>query len=96
MDIDSIRTMWQAGDYELSEEVIARMAQREVSLANIEQALMSGSVVEERPRSRPYPKCTVQGWAEREIAGLNIGLHRLNVACGVGDVLKIITVYWEE
>jgi hypothetical protein len=95
VDIDSVRSLWESDEYELSEEIITRMAQRDVSLPNLEQCLRSGRIVDERPRSFPYPKCTVQGWADRHVAGLNVGPQLLNVACGVGEVLQLITVYWE-
>jgi hypothetical protein len=56
---------------------------------------MSGRIIEERRRARPHASCTVQGWANRRVAGLEIGLQPLNVACAMPDVLRIITVYWE-
>ncbi len=96
MDIDSIRYFWQNDEVEFSDEAWDRIEQREVSVEAIEQAILNGQVIEERPRSKPWPKCTVQGWATRYVAGLALSEpHRLNVACGVGDVLYVITVYWE-
>jgi hypothetical protein len=95
MDVDSIRTFWQTGDVEYTNEAIRRMTQRGVSEENVKEALMSGRVVEERPNAKPYATCTVQGWANRKVAGLDIGLHLLNVACAIADGLRIITVYWE-
>jgi hypothetical protein len=95
MDIDHIRALWQAEEVEYTNEAIRRMTQRGVSAENVGEAMMSGRIVEERPDAQPYASCTIRGWAERELAGLNIGLYPLNVACAVADVLRIITVYWE-
>lgn len=95
MDIDHIQALWRADEYELSEEVIRRMEQREVTLTNIEEAIMTGRIIEERSRGRPHRSCTILGWANRQVAGLEIGLQPLNVACAVPDLLRVITVYWE-
>ncbi|MBI1930204.1 DUF4258 domain-containing protein [Candidatus Poribacteria bacterium] len=96
MDIDLIQMLWQAGDVEFTDEALDRMDQRGITVENIGQAIMGGRIIEERPRARPHAKCTVQGWANRKIAGLDIGLYSLNVACAVTDMLRIITVYWER
>ncbi len=90
MDIDTIRALWLAGDVVYSEDAQDRLWQREVTMENVGEALLSGSIVEER-KGRPYRKCTVQGWANRKAAGLEIGLHLLNVSCAVGDELH----YWK-
>jgi len=97
VDIDHIRALWRAGMVEYTREALRRMVQREVSEENIGEAILSGRIVEERPEAQPYAGCTVQGWADRKVAHLRIGLHLLNVACAVTDegVLRIITVYWE-
>jgi len=76
-------------------EALDRMDQREISIENIGEAIVSGRIVEERPRAKPHASCTVQGWANRHVAGLPLGLALLNVACALADQLRIITVYWE-
>jgi hypothetical protein len=95
MDIDHIRHLWQNGEVEYSEEAQDRLWQREVTTDNIGEAIQNGRIVEERP-GYPYPKYLVQGWATRKVAGLDIGLQLLNVACAMGEDLHIITVYWEK
>ena len=72
MDIDLIQMLWQAGDVEFTDEALDRMDQREITVENIGQAIMSGRIIEERSRARPHAKCTVQGWANRKAAGLDI------------------------
>lgn len=96
MDIESIRDLWNDEEYELSIEVVGRMEQREVTLDNIGEALTNGRIISERRRGKPHTSYTVQGWANRQLAGLTIGPQALNVACAVLDQLFIITVYWEE
>lgn len=95
MEIDEIRFLWGVGDVVYSEEAQERVWQREVSIENIAQAIETGRIVEER-RGRPYPKCRVQGWADRRVAGLSVGLGLLNVVCALGEELHIITVFWEK
>lgn len=96
MDIEHIQSLWQTEEYELSDEVISRMEQRDVTLANIGEAIMSGWIAEERLRSRPHASCTVRGWANRQVAGLQIGLQPLNVVCALPEILRVITVYWQQ
>jgi len=68
MDIDLIQMFWQAGDVEFFEEAPQRMDEREITIENIEQAILSGRIVEERLRSRPHARCTAQGWASHKVA----------------------------
>ncbi|MDI6791933.1 MAG: DUF4258 domain-containing protein [bacterium] len=97
MDIDHIRIFWQNEEVEFSGEVLMRVKQREVSSRNIEEVIIKGRIVEQRPGSKPYPKCTIRGWTNRKVGGLTLPEpQQLNVACGVGDVLYVITVYWED
>ena len=95
MDIDAIQYLWSIDAVLYSEEAQDRLWQREVTRENVGEALRTGRIVEERP-GRPYPKCHVVGWATREVAGLDVGLHPLHVACAVGEELHIVTVYWED
>lgn len=88
--------MWQDDEYELSDEAVRRLEQREVTLANIGEAIVSGRIIDERRRGYAHASHTIVGWANREVAGLNIGTHALVVACFVPDLLRIITVYWQE
>jgi hypothetical protein len=95
MDIDSVREMLRQNRVKFSNEAKQRMQQRNVTLAQIEQALQTGQIIEER-RSKPYPKCTVRGYVNREVAGLTLPFPQpLNVACALGYELHIITVYWD-
>lgn len=72
------------------------MSDREVELEQIEEAIFNGRIVREEPRKKPYPKCTIRGYTKRGIAGLLLpDLHLLNVACGVGEEVHVITIYWE-
>lgn len=93
MDIDWIRVLWEMGDVVYSEEAQDRLWQREVTIENIGDAIRTGRIIEER-KGHPYRRCTVQGWANRKLAGLDVGTELLRVACAVGDELHIITVYW--
>jgi hypothetical protein len=99
MDIDDIREMIRAGQYEVTIELDRRMNQREVTLEQIKQCIESGRIVrEERRQKRGYVKCTILGYAERWVAGIKLpGLFPLCVACAMGrDEIVLITAYWQE
>ncbi len=61
MDIETIRALWQADEYEMSIEVVGRLEQREVTLENIGEAIISGRIIEERRKRRARVSYTVQG-----------------------------------
>jgi len=61
MDIETIRAWWQADEYEMSIEVVGRLEQREVTLENIGEAIISGRIIEERRKRRARVSYTVQG-----------------------------------
>ena len=97
MDIDQIRELLKRGQVKFSREAKRRMRQRKVTLEQIEKAIRTGRIVEERRRMYPYPKCTICGYVDRKIAHVTLPIPQpLHVACAVGNELHIITVYWKE
>jgi len=96
LDIDYIRELVKFDRIKLSKEARKRMVQRNVSFEQIEKAISRGRIIRREPKTGPYPKCTILGYVEREIAGLMLPEPQpLNVACAVGEELHIITLYWE-
>jgi len=96
LDIEHIREMVKLGMYETTFEVTKRMAEREFGWDQIEQAILNGRIVRREPKQKPYPKCTILGYVERTVAGLDLpGLHGLYIGCALGKEIIIITAYWE-
>lgn len=97
MDIDSIRYFVQDGDYRFTHEAERRMDERDVTIEQIEQVLLNGRIVQEKPKQKPYPECTVLGYADRKLTpDAEPTPWPLHVACAMGDELLIVTVYWLE
>ncbi len=97
MDIDLIRELLKRGRVKFSREAKRRMQQRKITIEQIEKAIQTGQIIEERRRVYPYPKCTICGYVERKIAHVTLPIPQpLHVACAVGNELHIITVYWKE
>ena len=60
-------------------------------MAALEEALLSGEIIERYPEDRPYPSCLVFGW----LASGN----PLHIVCSKGALepaLRIVTVYEPE
>jgi len=72
MDIDEIRELLKRGRVKFSKEAKRRMRQRKVTMDQVENAIQTGEIIEERPRVYPYPKCTICGRVERTVANITL------------------------
>lgn len=95
MDIDHLRYMLREGLYRSTQEFDRRLDEREFTLKQAMEAVFCGRIVRETPGGRGLPKCTVEGFVPRKVAGLEVPeLGALQVACAVGDEVIFITGYW--
>lgn len=70
-----------------SVHAIERMQERSIRKSDIIQVIYNGNIIEQYPKSFPYPACL--------ILGLTINKENLHVVCGCnGEILKIITAYF--
>lgn len=86
-----IRSHVRARRYRLTRHATVVRLERRISIAELEQALLSGEVIERYPDDQPYPSCLVLGW-------LTSG-DPLHIVCSRGDVepaLRIVTLYEPE
>ena len=77
--------------YRLTRHATTVRLERGITIAALEQALLSGEIIERYPGSQPYTSCLVLGW-------LASG-DPLHVVCSRGDAepaLRIVTVYEPE
>ncbi len=77
--------------YRLTKHATVARLEREISVAEIEQALLNGEVIERYPDAQPYPACLVLGW-------LTSG-DPLHLVCSRADIepaLRIVTLYQPE
>ena len=77
--------------YRLTRHVTIVRLERGITIAVLEQALLTGEIVEQYPDDQPYPSCLVLGW-------LTSG-DPLHVVCSRGNLepaLRIVTLYEPE
>lgn len=95
VDIDSVRTLFQADDYVARMHFTDRMLEREVSWDQVAEAIDTGRIVGERPKQAPYPEFLLVGQVEWTVPGTSISLPRpLFIHGALGDVLYLITCDW--
>ncbi len=83
-----VREHIRAKRYRLTKHVTIIRLERGISVSALEQALLTGEIIERYPDDQPYPACLVLGW-------LASG-DSLHVVCSRGDfepALRIVTVY---
>jgi len=70
MDIDLIRSLVREGSYRTTLEFERRLAQRDVTLEQVRQAIYSGRILrEERGTRGGFPKATVRGFITTDAEG---------------------------
>src|SRR5208282_1578523 len=85
---DSIRARIKARDYLLTKHAADQLITRDISIAELEQALLGeAEMIEDYPQDKYGPSCLILGYT---IAG-----RALHVQCAYSDpaVVKIVTVY---
>lgn len=83
-----IRSRIRAKQYRLTRHATIIRLERGITIAELEQVLLNGAVIEHYPDAQPYPSCLVLGWL---ISG-----DPLHVVCSRGSLepaLRIVTVY---
>ena len=86
--IDEIRAKLQRGHYEFSRHAVDQSIIRDISVAEVEEAIASGSVViEDYPHDKYGPSCLILGYTK---AG-----RTLHVQCSYPSrlLVKVITLY---
>lgn len=85
MDIEEIKARVRRNQYVYSHHAELERKAEDLTFAQIEQALLSGSVLEQYPDTGRGESCLVVGWAG------NIPIH---IVCGWrGERVVLITVY---
>lgn len=88
-DFEDIRIKVQAGDYEISLHAFQRMRQRGISLADVENAIVSGEIIERDQNATPFPKCIF--WGFTVLKGESI-----HVVCSLTPQSKVVTIYFPD
>lgn len=88
MDIQLIKDLVCSENVILTEHFLKRMRERNIKIANVEEALLNGEIIENYPSDYPYPSCLVLGFYSAAVA-----LHVVVGVCLDDDKLWLITVY---
>ena len=83
-----IRSHVRAKRYRLTRHATIVRLERGILIAELEQALLNGEIIERYPNDQPYPSCLVLGWL--------IWGDPLHVVCSRGNIepaLRIVTLY---
>ena len=89
VDFDIIREKVKAGDYQISVHATQRLRSRQLTIADLEHAIIHGAIIERDPDARPYPKCIFLG----EDATKGESLH---VICSLTPDALIVTIYFPD
>lgn len=87
--IENIREFVQERKIRWTNHIIIRLFQRNITQVDIEEALISGEIIEEYENDYPYPSCLVYG--------ITVNDKVLHIVCGSnGEELWIITAYYPD
>jgi hypothetical protein len=87
MNLEKIRQLVNSSKIKWSTHCLERMQERDISIADIEQCILSGEIIEDYPDDFPYPSCLIFGYT--------INKKILHVIVGTDEsLLYIITAYY--
>ena len=95
MDIEEIRRRCRDELIEVTNHIVCRCLQRNISYSDMKQAILNGKIIEEYPNDYPYPSCLISGYSADN--------RMIHVVVGLGErKLWLITAYrpdyehWED
>lgn len=89
MDINKVRGLCEEKKLRWTNHIFVRLVQRNISMNDITNAIMSGEIIEQYPDDYPYPSCL--------ILGITVGGKKIHIVCGTNDIeLWLITAYYPD
>lgn len=85
MTIKVIQDKIKGGKYRFSDHAVKRMIKRSIDRSEVEQAILSGEIIEEYPEDKYSPGCLIYGKTEE---GRN-----LHVQISLPPRIVVVTVY---
>jgi len=89
IDFDHIREKVRAHDYQISLHAVRRLRSRQLTLADLEHAIINGEIIERDPAAQPDPKCIFLG--TDAVKG-----ESLHVVCSLTPDTFVVTIYFPE
>ena len=86
MDIDDIKEKVRNGRYKISFTHTERLRQRRIGIRELEEAIVTGEIIERYPADPRGPSCLILGHTQRN--------RPLHMVCGIMEEdLLVITAY---
>ncbi len=85
MEVEGIRVIIGMGEYRFSDHAVKRMIKRSIARSGVEEAILSGEIIEEYPDDKYSPSCLIYG---RSKAG-----RHLHVQLSLPPTVIVITAY---
>lgn len=85
MEVEGIRVKIGIGEYRFSDHAVKRMIKRSITRSEVEEAILSGDIIEEYPDDKYSPSCLIYG---RSKAG-----RHLHVQLSLPPTVIVITAY---
>ena len=85
MKIEEIRDKIAIGDYRFSDHAVKRMIKRSIDRVEIEEAVLTGEIIEKYPDDKYSPSCLIYGRSKS-------GRH-LHVQLSLPPTVVIVTAY---
>ncbi len=85
MEIEGIRVKISIGEYRFSDHAVKSMIKRDIERIEIEEAIISGEIIEEYPDDKYSPSCLIYGRTKSS--------RQLHVQLSVPPTVVIITAY---
>ncbi|MBR1634265.1 MAG: DUF4258 domain-containing protein [Lachnospiraceae bacterium] len=86
MDLGLLRELFHQGHIKWTAHCLERMQERDISIDDVENALLHGEMIEDYPDDYPHPSCLLDG---RGRSG-----KRIHVVAGTdGEEIYVITAY---
>ncbi len=87
MNIEIVQNLYRTAKIKWSTHCLERMQERDISIDDVGNCIMSGEIIEDYPDDFPHPSCLIFGYAiHHKVLHTVVGYD--------GEVLHIITAYY--
>jgi len=87
MDISDIKEKVKYGRYRISFTHTEKLRERKIEIAELEEAILSGEIIEDYPTDPRGPSCLILGYTQRD--------RPLHIVCGITEQELLITTAYE-
>lgn len=88
MDLQLVKQLCADEKLRWTQHIFLRLVQRNISMADVQTAILNGELVEDYPNDLPYPSCLILGYR-----GPGLALHVVCSPDSENEELWLITAY---